>query len=95
MAAEDDTYLGHRIPARSIVIANHFAITREEAVFGKDPDRFMPERWMNEDGSLKELPQTGFGFGRRICTGRHIARNVSIARGCGLWGCGLCAHPLT
>ncbi|KAL5042013.1 hypothetical protein BDW71DRAFT_190819 [Aspergillus fruticulosus] len=24
---------------------------------------------------LKDLPQTGFGFGRRICTGRLIARN--------------------
>ncbi|KAL3469487.1 cytochrome P450, partial [Aspergillus californicus] len=25
--------------------------------------------------ALKDLPQTGFGFGRRICTGRIIARN--------------------
>jgi hypothetical protein len=32
---------------------------------------------------LKDLPQTGFGFGRRICTGRLIARNqlfIQMAR---------------
>lgn len=33
--------------------------------------------------ALKDLPQTGFGFGRRICTGRIIARNqlfIQMAR---------------
>lgn len=33
--------------------------------------------------ALKDLPQTGFGFGRRICVGRFIARNqlfIQIAR---------------
>lgn len=33
--------------------------------------------------ALKDLPQTGFGFGRRVCTGRTIARNqlfIQIAR---------------
>jgi cytochrome P450 len=24
---------------------------------------------------LKDMPSTGFGFGRRVCTGQHIARN--------------------
>ncbi|KAG8158857.1 hypothetical protein KVR01_011300 [Diaporthe batatas] len=24
---------------------------------------------------LKDIPSTGFGFGRRVCTGQHIARN--------------------
>ncbi|KAL4923115.1 cytochrome P450 [Aspergillus undulatus] len=33
--------------------------------------------------ALRDLPQTGFGFGRRICTGRLIARNqlfIQMAR---------------
>ncbi|KAB5551056.1 cytochrome P450 [Coniochaeta sp. 2T2.1] len=33
--------------------------------------------------ALKDLPQTGFGFGRRICTGRFIARSqlfIQMAR---------------
>ncbi|KAK0390071.1 hypothetical protein NLU13_3644 [Sarocladium strictum] len=82
-----DEYMGHHIPAGSIVVGNHFAITREESVFGPNPDSFDPDRWIDADATkgsdgdvtpppkLKELPQTGFGFGRRICTGRNIARN--------------------
>ncbi|GKU05535.1 cytochrome p450 [Fusarium langsethiae] len=82
-----DVYNGYHISAGSIVVGNHFAITREESVFGPDPDSFIPDRWIAKDQSisekdgaaantkLKDLPQTGFGFGRRICTGRNIARN--------------------
>lgn len=89
----EDTYMGYRIPAGSIVTGNHFAITREESVFGKNADEFIPERWLvksdehgektdgvQEDSlsgaALKDLPQTGFGFGRRGCTGRIIAGNT-------------------
>lgn len=75
----EDVYMGHRIPAGSIVLANHFAISRDEEAFGQHTDQFIPERWIAADGTLKDLPQTGFGFGRRICTGRHIARNVSLS----------------
>jgi cytochrome P450 len=67
---------GYKIPANSIVLGNnHFAIGRDESVFGENPDAFIPERWIDEKGQLKELPLIGFGFGRRIYTGRHIARN--------------------
>jgi hypothetical protein len=34
-------------------------------------------------GGLKDLPQSGFGFGRRACTGKHIARNnlfINVAK---------------
>ncbi|KAI1453098.1 putative cytochrome P450 [Annulohypoxylon moriforme] len=81
------TYEGYRIPAGSTVIANHWAITREEAVFGPDPNSFRPERWLGPEGTegkeLKNLPIVGFGYGRRTCPGRHFARNVvwiTIAR---------------
>lgn len=73
----EDSYMGYRIPAKSIVLANHFAVSRDEAAFGPNTHDFLPERWIADDGTLKDLPQTGFGFGRRICTGRHIAKNVS------------------
>ncbi|RGP60863.1 cytochrome p450 [Fusarium sporotrichioides] len=80
-------HMGYSIPAGSIVVGNHFAITREESVFGPNPNDFIPNGWMDKDESisekddaaanakLKDLPQTGFGFGRRVCTGRNIARN--------------------
>lgn len=66
-----------------MVIGSHFNLSREEAVFGSNTDEFKPDRWLGEDGSLKDLPQVGWGFGRRICTGRHIARNnlfILVAR---------------
>ncbi|KAK8060686.1 hypothetical protein PG996_010616 [Apiospora saccharicola] len=91
---KEDTYMGYRIPAGSLVMANHYAITRDESIFGPNADAFEPERWLqyptdnkgtvaHQQCTLKDLPQTGFGFGRRICTGRNIARNglfIQMAR---------------
>ncbi|KAJ4266140.1 hypothetical protein NW762_004120 [Fusarium torreyae] len=95
---EEDTYMGYRIPANSIVLGNAYAITRDESIFGKNVDQFIPERWLADNienkapsidvcglntTALKDLPQTGFGFGRRVCTGRNIARNqlfIQMAR---------------
>ncbi|KAI1781397.1 putative cytochrome P450 [Hypoxylon cercidicola] len=71
---QEDTYMGFRIPAGSIVLPTFWAITRDESLFGADPDSFVPERWLHGD-KLKDLPLTGFGFGRRACPGRHIALN--------------------
>ncbi|KAK8042982.1 hypothetical protein PG994_013465 [Apiospora phragmitis] len=72
---KEDTYMGYHIPAGSIVMGNHYAITRDESVFGTDPDAFKPERWLQYPSDEKAAASTGFGFGRRICTGRNIARN--------------------
>lgn len=91
--------MGYQIPANTTVLPNAFAITRDESVFGPDVDSFIPERWLAHDleqdkgpsidicgcntSALKDLPHTGFGFGRRICTGRLIARNqlfIQMAR---------------
>ncbi|SPQ22037.1 2c56e1fd-0217-475e-bcf4-aa66d9f5538c [Thermothielavioides terrestris] len=80
----ESSYEGFRIPANSVVIANHWSITREEAVFGPDVEDFVPERWLDaKSGQARELPTAGFGYGRRICPGRHVARNslwIAIAR---------------
>ena len=40
-----------------------------------EPDSFEPARFLNPDGSLRDDPVLGavFGFGKRICPGRHIA----------------------
>ncbi|OTB01703.1 hypothetical protein M426DRAFT_323208 [Hypoxylon sp. CI-4A] len=81
MTKYEDTYEGYRIPAGSIVIPHHWAICREKDIFGEDVDDFRPERWLTNEVDerssprLKDLPTVGFGFGRRMCPGRHIARN--------------------
>ncbi|KAK6853014.1 cytochrome P450 [Apiospora arundinis] len=90
----EDSYAGYRIPAGSVMVANYWALARDP-VYGEDPEAFTPERWLEEseaegggvDGTgvsrLKDLPSFAFGFGRRICPGRHIARHslwLQIAR---------------
>lgn len=96
---QEDEYEGFRIPANSIVLPNTFPISRDETIFGDNTEDFIPERWMEEDVSvdakievdacgvnltaLKKLPYPGFGFGRRVCTGKFIARNslfIQMAR---------------
>ncbi len=77
---QEITYGGYRIPARSIIISNIWAIGREEEVYGRDTESFVPARWLDTDEStgistLKNLPTPAFGYGRRICPGRHFARN--------------------
>ena len=39
-----------------------------------DPDTFKPERFINTDGSFLDDPNltSAFGFGKRICPGRHV-----------------------
>jgi cytochrome P450 len=46
-----------------------------DPVMYPDPDSFKPERFINLDGSLRDDPilTTLFGFGKRICPGRHFA----------------------
>ncbi|OQU96412.1 hypothetical protein CLAIMM_02496 isoform 1 [Cladophialophora immunda] len=75
---QDDEYMGYDIPAGSTVIGNHWAIHLDENVY-KDAYHFNPDRWINDPS----LPLAAFGFGRRICTGQHIAKNslfINVAR---------------
>jgi hypothetical protein len=50
------------------------AILHDPIVF-PEPDSFKPERFINTDGSFRDDPvvSTIFGFGKRICPGRHLA----------------------
>ena len=39
-----------------------------------EPDKFKPERFLNEDGTVRDDPILSlvFGIGKRICPGRHL-----------------------
>ena len=43
-----------------------------------DPEEFKPERFLNEDGSVREDPalSLAFGVGKRICPGRHLVDSI-------------------
>ena len=86
-AAEDDWYEGMFIPKGTTFLANLWQCNHDRAVFGKDADEFRPERHLGNDGELlpgpKETNQEGhvsFGFGRRVCVGRHLANESLFIR---------------
>jgi cytochrome P450 len=81
-ATEDGWYEGMFIPKGTTCIANLWHCNHDRTVFGDDADEFKPERHFGDDGELlpgpKETNQEGhvsFGFGRRICVGKHLAND--------------------
>lgn len=46
-----------------------------DPVMYPEPDVFKPERFINPDGSLRDdsVLTSPFGFGKRVCPGRHLA----------------------
>ncbi|KAK4173810.1 cytochrome P450 [Triangularia setosa] len=73
----NDVYNGMFIPKGTIIYQNVWAMNHDPAVYS-DPEQFIPERYLprNQQGGRGEpLPQGNFGFGRRVCIGRHLAEN--------------------
>lgn len=74
---EDDTYRGYLIPAQSMVLPNVWKILHDPVEY-PDPMSFKPERFLpDENGKVPRDPTVSgaFGFGRRICPGRHLAES--------------------
>ncbi|KAI0633029.1 O-methylsterigmatocystin oxidoreductase [Trametes polyzona] len=81
---EEDEYRGWRIPKGSVIIPAAWAMLHDPDVF-PEPEVFRPERFL-KDGELDQdtaYPEAiTFGFGRRVCPGRHFASDalfISIA----------------
>ena len=75
---ENDEYLGYHIPKGAIIIENQWTINVDDESF-QDSHKFTPERWLQDP----DQPLCAFGFGRRTCPGKQIARNsmfIVIAR---------------
>ncbi|KAK4122223.1 cytochrome P450 [Parathielavia appendiculata] len=72
----DDVYNGMSIPKETIVYPNVWAMCHVESVYA-EPFRFWPERYLPREkgGNGEPLPVGNFGFGRRICIGKHLAEN--------------------
>ncbi|KAJ7578133.1 cytochrome P450 [Mycena floridula] len=71
-----DVYNEYYIPKGSLIWPNVWAITRDETAY-PDPESFIPERFIKSDGSLNDDDMGYvFGFGRRVCVGRHLAQGT-------------------
>lgn len=72
-ALEDDVYRGMFIPKGAVIIANTRGMTWDDSLYA-DPKTFDPTRYMPRPyGRDEPSPQATWGFGRRICPGRHVA----------------------
>lgn len=71
----DDVYKGFLIPKGTIVTANAWAMLHNPEDY-PDPDQFKPERFIKNgqlDPNVRNPLTIAFGFGRRICAGRHLS----------------------
>nr|AJD25189.1 cytochrome P450 CYP78A113 [Salvia miltiorrhiza] len=69
-----DTHVGpHFVPAGTTAMVNMWAITHDEGVW-PEPERFRPERFLEEDVSImgSDLRLAPFGSGRRVCPGKSM-----------------------
>ncbi|KAK1220886.1 hypothetical protein PQX77_016321, partial [Marasmius sp. AFHP31] len=74
---DDDVYEGYFIPKDSTIVPNIWSIMHDKELFGENTREFDPSRFLQR-GDKVLLPDPAnitFGFGRRICPGRHLAMN--------------------
>ena len=95
LSCEDDWYNGMFIPKGSMMIANVWHLNRDPEIYGADAAHFNPARFMDGSGEVKSCaPETKeeghvtYGFGRRVCVGKHVANNsLFIDFAMMLWAC--------
>lgn len=78
---QDDEYMGYHIPAGASVMCNVWAIHMDEKRHPR-PREFDPSRYFGDhktsyesatSSDARERDHFGFGTGRRICQGMHVA----------------------
>ena len=73
LATSDVELAGHHVPAGTTAMVNMWAITHDADIWEK-PDRFVPDRFVEEDVDVRggDLRLAPFGAGRRVCPGRAM-----------------------
>ncbi|EAU81922.1 hypothetical protein CC1G_06133 [Coprinopsis cinerea okayama7 len=77
-STEDEEYNGYFIPKGTILLPNAWAILHDPNNF-ENPEEFKPERYLRNgqvDHSIPDGESAGFGFGRRVCPGRNLSKDV-------------------
>ncbi|KAJ3985977.1 cytochrome P450 [Lentinula detonsa] len=79
---QDDYYEGYFLPKDTICYANVWSLHLEKEIYGDDAEHFNPGRFLDDTGKLvssiadtKDEGHFTYGFGKRICVGRHVANN--------------------
>jgi len=78
MATNDDEYDGYYIPKGTVLLGNAWSILHNPESFN-NPMEYQPERYLKGGLLNPDYMDTNsvvFGFGRRICPGRHLADNL-------------------
>ncbi|CAG7852701.1 O-methylsterigmatocystin oxidoreductase Short=OMST oxidoreductase; AltName: Full=Aflatoxin B synthase; AltName: Full=Aflatoxin biosynthesis protein Q; AltName: Full=Cytochrome P450 64 [Serendipita indica DSM 11827] len=82
VSSKEDVIDGYYIPKGSIVHCNIGFVLRDPRLWGEDSLDFNPNRFLAaHNPSVNELPDIWsipFGFGRRICPGRHLAQRSGL-----------------
>lgn len=75
---------GRYVPEGVVVGMNPWVINKNEAVFGANPDDFIPERWLQTSDEADEVYQARFskmkgtdmtfGAGSRACLGQYLSQ---------------------
>ena len=70
----DGGYMVRRPSIHLNVYLRYFRSILHDPETYPDPEEFKPERFLNEDGSVRDDPtlSLAFGIGKRICPGRHL-----------------------
>lgn len=74
--SQDDLYNGYRIPKGALILPNTWFFTHDPAIY-PEPMEFRPERFLGEF-TQPDPRQWTFGYGRRVCPGRHVADNALL-----------------
>ncbi|KAL5365779.1 cytochrome P450 [Aspergillus floccosus] len=70
--AEGMEILGQWVPGHTSVSVSAYVAHHDERVF-RDSHRFVPERWLGEDGKALQPYFVAFSAGARSCIGRNIS----------------------
>lgn len=74
---------GTFLPRDSVILWSIWAINRSHETWGPDPERFIPERWLDEDGRFQSELKSAFEFpvfngGPRACLGKKMAELMAM-----------------
>ncbi|RIB30935.1 cytochrome P450 [Gigaspora rosea] len=77
--SKDKVYRGYHIPKDSSLIVDVMSLHYDPSIF-PNPEMFIPSRWLNNDGTLKQCDDLNdiwqFGKGRRRCPGDFLAERI-------------------